>query len=194
MRELRNSPDPVTPINKTINLYHNKNIFAFPTSVGHKENNGIYTKKIYPIKNWSKLNKLVNNDTYNYNGVAIRLENLIVIDIDNLEHYISRNLIKEFMQLDKDNQKKLKNVYEIFFENFVGMSKDESQNINDELFATAVLEENVIRHEWSEGDLIICNNYTTAHKRDGIQSKQERTLWRTTFQIPELIPLEIKTM
>ena len=99
-----------------------------------------------------------------------------------------------FILRDPVSGRKSISLSKIFFENFVGMSKDESQNINDELFATAVLEENVIRHEWSEGDLIICNNYTTAHKRDGIQSKQERTLWRTTFQIPELIPLEIKTM
>ena len=42
------------------------------------------------------------------------------------------------------------------------------------------------------GDLIVSNSYNTAHQRERMFTKHERTLWRTTFQIPELIPLSIK--
>jgi alpha-ketoglutarate-dependent taurine dioxygenase len=62
----------------------------------------------------------------------------------------------------------------------------------DKLYQAVQVEENVIEHRWSPGDLIISNNYTTCHQRDKLVSTDERTLWRTTFQIPELIPLSIK--
>lgn len=62
----------------------------------------------------------------------------------------------------------------------------------DALYDAVQVEENTIHNVWSPGDLIICNNYTTCHQRDKLVSSDERTLWRTTFQIPELVPLLIK--
>ena len=62
----------------------------------------------------------------------------------------------------------------------------------DKIYQSVQAEENVIHNVWSPGDLIICNNYTTCHQRDKLVSTDERTLWRTTFQIPELIPKSIK--
>jgi alpha-ketoglutarate-dependent taurine dioxygenase len=62
----------------------------------------------------------------------------------------------------------------------------------DKLYQEVQAKENVIEHRWSPGDLIISNNHTTCHQRDKLVSIDERTLWRTTFQIPELIPLSIK--
>jgi hypothetical protein len=74
-------------INDTIDKYFDKNIFAFPTSVSYKYENNKFIKKIYPIKNWSTTNKKISNNDYNYNGIAIRLENLLVIDIDNIDEW-----------------------------------------------------------------------------------------------------------
>ena len=54
------------------------------------------------------------------------------------------------------------------------------------------INENIIEHIWEEGDLILNNNYNTVHQREKFYTTEERTLWRTTFQIPELIPLSIK--
>jgi len=61
-----------------------------------------------------------------------------------------------------------------------------------EIYQLAQTEENVIENTWSPGDLIIANNYTTCHQRGKLVSTDERTLWRTTFQIAELVPDCIK--
>ena len=42
------------------------------------------------------------------------------------------------------------------------------------------------------GDLIISSSYNTAHQREKMNSTEERTLWRVTFQIPELIPESVR--
>jgi taurine dioxygenase len=88
--------------------------------------------------------------------------------------------------------KKSLSLQSLFFKNFVGLDRYESIAIVKKLFDVALSKENVISHKWSVGDLIISNNYTTSHKRESLTSKNERTLWRTTFQIPEIVPIEIK--
>lgn len=77
----------------------------------------------------------------------------------------------------------------------VNVQKHWVQNYSDELdalYRAMQVEDNVIHNIWQPGDLIICNSYTTCHQRDKLVNTDERTLWRTTFQIPELIPLAIK--
>jgi taurine dioxygenase len=97
-----------------------------------------------------------------------------------------------FVLADPIDGKKAVSLQKMFFRHFKGLGKVESDAIVDQLLKIALAEENVYRHEWAVGDLILSNNYNTAHKREAMLTKQERTLWRTTFQIPELIPHEIK--
>jgi hypothetical protein len=80
----------------------------------------------------------------------------------------------------------------IFFKSLLGISDNEAISIINQLFEVALREENIIRHEWSVGDLIISNSYNTAHQREKMNSTEERTLWRVTFQIPELIPEAVR--
>jgi alpha-ketoglutarate-dependent taurine dioxygenase len=72
------------------------------------------------------------------------------------------------------------------------MNEVDSVELMNQLLEYATVSENVIEHIWEEGDLILNNNYNTVHQREKFYSIEERTLWRTTFQIPELIPLSIK--
>lgn len=79
-----------------------------------------------------------------------------------------------------------------FFQHFEGMSREQSLQIAQQLFSIATREDNVITQQWEVGDLVFYSNITTVHHRDKLNSAEERVLWRTTFQIPELIPLSIK--
>jgi alpha-ketoglutarate-dependent taurine dioxygenase len=72
------------------------------------------------------------------------------------------------------------------------MTEIDSVKLMNQLLQYATVTENIIEHIWEEGDLILNNNYNTVHQREKFYTTEERTLWRTTFQIPELIPLSIK--
>ena len=100
--------------------------------------------------------------------------------------------IMPFILTDPIDNKKSIALQKIFFEGFLGKNSEETKIITDKLFAIATDPNNVIRHEWVVGDLIVSNSYNTAHQRERMYTKQERTLWRTTFQIPELVPQLIK--
>jgi len=97
-----------------------------------------------------------------------------------------------FVLTDIFNNNKSFLLQRIFFKHFVGMTETDSIKLMNQLLEYATVPENVIEHTWEEGDLILNNNYNTVHQREKFYSTEERTLWRTTFQIPELIPLSIK--
>lgn len=97
-----------------------------------------------------------------------------------------------FVLTDPITQRKSIALQKIFYDSFIGKTPEQGELIRNRLFEIALRPENIIRHEWNVGDLIVSNSYNTAHQREKMYSKQERTLWRTTFQIPELIPLSIK--
>lgn len=94
--------------------------------------------------------------------------------------------------VDPVDGKKSISVQQVFFNGFVGLAAAESKHINDQLLEVALRTENILTNVWSVGDIIITNNYNTTHQRDPMFSKEERTLWRTTLQIPELVPDSIK--
>ena len=97
-----------------------------------------------------------------------------------------------FVLIDPITQKKSIALQKIFYHSFIGKTRQEGEVIREKLFKIALRPENIFRHEWEVGDLIVSNSYNTAHQREKMYSKEERTLWRTTFQIPELIPVSIK--
>ena len=78
-----------------------------------------------------------------------------------------------------------------FIKEYVDVDPIEAKEIQDQLLAIATREENVIKHFWKEGDMIFCNNFMSSHQREKLHSPDERTVWRITFQVPELIPKEI---
>jgi alpha-ketoglutarate-dependent taurine dioxygenase len=97
-----------------------------------------------------------------------------------------------FILTDPITQRKSIALQKIFYNSFIGKTLQEGEDIRNRLFEIALQPENIIRHEWSVGDLVMSNSYNTAHQREKMYTKEERTLWRTTFQIPELVPLSIK--
>jgi taurine dioxygenase len=79
----------------------------------------------------------------------------------------------------------------LFARQFDGFSVDETRAMKQYILGVGCVEQNVIKHVWSKGDLIINNNFNAAHYRPLSTDGQNRVLWRTTFQIEELVPLEL---
>lgn len=76
----------------------------------------------------------------------------------------------------------------LFLKGIDGYSHEKFVNTRNKLLQLAQHPDNVITNHWEVGDLIINNNYNTAHWRPSFKSAEERTLWRSTFQVTELIP------
>jgi alpha-ketoglutarate-dependent taurine dioxygenase len=100
--------------------------------------------------------------------------------------------IMPFVLIDPCSGNKSYALQSIFFKHFIGMTAADSKQLMNQLLEHATVPDNVMENVWEEGDLILNNNYNTAHRREKFHSAEERVLWRTTFQIPELIPLSIK--
>lgn len=131
------------------------------------------------------------DQTYVYNNISEelrnRIENLYVFNKALYNTGWDGNMMPFVLKDPIDGSKSVM-LQKIFFNKLIGLSDTEANDINNQLFEVALREENVIRHEWTVGDLIISNSYNTAHQREKMISTEERTLWRVTFQIPELIP------
>lgn len=76
----------------------------------------------------------------------------------------------------------------LFLRGFEGYSHERFVELRDEVMNIATQPENVIVHNWQHGDLIVNTNYAAGHYRPRIDNEYTRILWRTTFQIDELIP------
>ncbi len=63
----------------------------------------------------------------------------------------------------------------------VGLGKDESRALLDELFAWCTRREFVYEHEWRQGDAIMWDNAITMHRRDPFDGRHERIMKRTTI-------------
>jgi taurine dioxygenase len=61
----------------------------------------------------------------------------------------------------------------------VGLPRDESERLLDELFAFATRPEFVYRHRWRIGDLLIWDNRQVLHRRDGFDPEARRVMLRT---------------
>jgi len=103
-----------------------------------------------------------------------------------------RGNIIPFLSVDATTNRKSFKLERTFFTNFIGMSVEASKELMDQFFQYTIVPENVIEHTWAVGDILLTNNYNTIHQREKFNSTEERTLWRTTFQIEELIPLNIR--
>ena len=75
-----------------------------------------------------------------------------------------------------------------FLDHIIGYDNEKFLAIQQQLLDIAKQPENLLIHNWQVGDLVLMNNYNTAHTRPHFSSEEERILWRITFQIPELIP------
>jgi taurine dioxygenase len=79
----------------------------------------------------------------------------------------------------------------LFMTGVQGVSAEDFQSMRRHV-AIAIEQCEVYTHQWQEGDLVLYNNYNTLHYRPKLHSITERTLWRTTFQVDELIPHELR--
>jgi P4 family phage/plasmid primase-like protien len=76
---------------KEYDAYKNKELICFSVNIIHKEQkNGNYKKEIIYPKNWENTTLQENNFNNKYNGLALltgKVNNIIVVDIDNIEHW-----------------------------------------------------------------------------------------------------------
>ena len=63
----------------------------------------------------------------------------------------------------------------LFFDKFVGWERDESEELRAQLHAYLYAPENLYRHDWQVGDLVIWNNVTLQHARPELPTSGERT-------------------
>ena len=65
------------------------------------------------------------------------------------------------------------------------MDLAETEAALDRLVAWAERPEFTYRHEWRANDIVIWDNASVTHRRDGFPSEQRRFLKRTGFHFPE---------
>ena len=134
------------------------------------------------------------DQSYVYNNISEELRNRIEnLNVFNKALYNTGwdGNMMPFVLTDPIDGSKSILLQKIFFNSLIGVNDVEAKSIINQLFEVALRNENVIRHEWHVGDLIISSSYNTAHQREKMNSTEERTLWRVTFQVPELIPKSV---
>lgn len=133
---------------------------------------------------------------YGYENTPIHLreqcENLLVYNVAPYKTTWVGNIMP-FVTVNPVTNKKSFKLEKTFFKKFVGMSEQDSVKLMTELFQYCIVPENIITNTWEVGDILFTNNYNTIHEREPFKSDEERTLWRTTFQIEELVPLNLRT-
>ena len=65
-----------------------------------------------------------------------------------------------------------------------GLSDDEGRALLDELLSHVTQERFVWRHRWRPGDVVVWDNRSTLHRRDGFDSGERRLMWRTQMVGP----------
>jgi taurine dioxygenase len=65
-----------------------------------------------------------------------------------------------------------------------GMDPSESQELRDELLAAATSPDNVYRHIWRAGDLLLADQVGTVHRRETFDSAQARVMRRVSTNVP----------
>ena len=63
-----------------------------------------------------------------------------------------------------------------------GLSLPESEALLDRIWQYATAPEVTMRHQWRLGDVVLWNNLTTMHRRDGFPADQFRTLHRSQIK------------
>ena len=70
----------------------------------------------------------------------------------------------------------------------LGLSRHESDELLDTLFAHQVRREFVLRHQWTVGDVVVCDNLATTHRAIGdYGADRPRHLLRTQIRIDPAI-------
>jgi taurine dioxygenase len=69
-----------------------------------------------------------------------------------------------------------------------GMNPSESQQLRDELLAGATTADNVYRHTWRAGDLLLADQVGTVHRRETFDSSQARVMRRVSTNLPSSGP------
>jgi taurine dioxygenase len=64
----------------------------------------------------------------------------------------------------------------------VGLPRDESEALLDELWAHAALPEHAFAHRWRVGDVLMWDNRTTMHRRDPFDPAARRLMYRTQIK------------
>ena len=120
--------------------------------------------------------------------------------LEPLEIYIMRGRAHTFAELDcgtlledytfKAIHKSISGQNSLFFpfyqiSHFKGMSKEESKIIVDKLSDYVVQDKYCYKHHWEDGDLVLCNSWTTLHKRNEFHNMQARLLHRSVFDFPD---------
>jgi alpha-ketoglutarate-dependent taurine dioxygenase len=152
---------------------------------------------LYMVKSASDETSITSwfDQSYVYDNISEELRNRIEnLQVFNKALYNTgwEGNIMPFILTDPIDGSKSILLQKIFFNSLIGVNDVETKSIINQLFEVALRNENVIRHEWVVGDLIISNSYNTAHQREKMNSTEERTLWRVTFQVPELIPESVR--
>jgi alpha-ketoglutarate-dependent 2,4-dichlorophenoxyacetate dioxygenase len=65
-----------------------------------------------------------------------------------------------------------------------GMNPSESQHLRDELLDAATTADNVYRHTWCAGDLLLADQVGTVHRRESFDSGQARRMRRVSTNVP----------
>ena len=63
-----------------------------------------------------------------------------------------------------------------------GLPLKESEALLDELWTYSALPENLYRHQWRVGDVVLWDNRTTMHRRDAFDPASERTMHRSQIK------------
>lgn len=64
----------------------------------------------------------------------------------------------------------------------VGLDLDESEALLDRVWAHATQEKFAVAHVWSEGDVLMWDNFATLHRRDAFDDNARRILHRTQIK------------
>jgi alpha-ketoglutarate-dependent taurine dioxygenase len=72
------------------------------------------------------------------------------------------------------------------FRNFVGMGIEESRQLAEQLRDHILQEKYIYHHDWSDGDVVIAEQWLGIHKRWRFEGMADRVLHRTTFDFANI--------
>lgn len=63
-----------------------------------------------------------------------------------------------------------------------GLPLEESERLLNIIWSYATAQDVMLRHQWQLGDVVLWNNFTTMHRRDGFPADEVRTLHRSQIK------------
>lgn len=80
----------------------------------------------------------------------------------------------------------------MYSERILGVSREESDRLLNELFAVQYAPDNIYEHRWHVGDLVIWSNRVFPHSRSALRSTKPRTLQRVCIGTQHIRPGDYK--